>query len=112
VWGPASLANNGGGPWVPPLAKMMICRCLSPLIWWKCRVPEGPAGAPLGVSCLEIAGSGGIRSCAPVFFSGRLVSEGALRSSAGCYYHGACSRSVVLAEKIMEAEIWGLAMVD
>jgi hypothetical protein len=34
----------------------------------------------LGDSCLEIAGSSGIRSCAPMFFSGRLVSEGALQS--------------------------------
>jgi hypothetical protein len=39
---------------------------------------------PFGDLCLEIDGSDGIRSCAPVFFSDRLVSEGALRSSAGC----------------------------
>jgi hypothetical protein len=38
--GPASLANNGGGPRIPSIAKMMICRCLSPRsggsgVFWK-----------------------------------------------------------------------------
>jgi hypothetical protein len=42
---------------------------------------------PLSEYCLEIAGSGGIRSCAPMFFSGRLVSEGAWRSSVVCCLH-------------------------
>jgi hypothetical protein len=37
----------------------------------------------LGASCLEIAGSDGIWSGAPVFLSDRLVLERALRSSAG-----------------------------
>jgi hypothetical protein len=46
---------------------MMICRCLSPSIRRKWRVSEGSAGAPRGVLCLEFAGSGGIRSCAPCF---------------------------------------------
>jgi hypothetical protein len=63
---------------------MMICRCLSPSIWRKWRVSEGSAGAPGGVLCLEFAGSGGIRSCAPVFYYDRLVSEGAFRSFASC----------------------------
>jgi hypothetical protein len=40
-----------------------------------------------------------------------LVSEGAFRSSAGGYYHGAHFRFVVLAENDMEAEICGLAVV-
>jgi hypothetical protein len=38
--------------------------------------------------CMEFTGLGGIRLGA-VFYSGRLVSEGALRSSAGCYHYGA-----------------------
>ena len=46
-----------------------------------------------------------------MFYSGRLVTEGAFRSSAGGYYHGARFRSVVLAENDMEVEISGLAMV-
>jgi hypothetical protein len=45
------------------------------------------------------------------FFSNRLVSEEALQSSTGCQYYGARSRSMVLAENVMEAEIWGPAMV-
>lgn len=36
------------------------------------------------IRCMEFAGSGGIRSCAPMFLSDRLGSEGALRSSVGC----------------------------
>jgi hypothetical protein len=63
-------------PRIPSIAKMMICRCLSPSIWRKWRVPEGSAGAPRGVLCLEFVGSGGIQSCASVFYYDRLVSEG------------------------------------
>jgi hypothetical protein len=37
---------------------------------------------------MEIARSGKIRSCAPMFFSDRLVREGAMLSSARCYHHG------------------------
>jgi hypothetical protein len=36
-------------------------------------------------SCLEIAGAGGIWSCIP-YFSDRLVSEGAWRSSLCCHH--------------------------
>ncbi|KAK1620255.1 hypothetical protein QYE76_025772 [Lolium multiflorum] len=111
VWGPAGLANNGGGHCISSRAKMQICRCLSSSIWRMCRVPEGSVGAPLDDSSLEVAGSGGIRSSAPMFYSGRLVTEEAFRSSAGGYYHGARFRSVVLAENDMEVEICGLAMV-
>jgi hypothetical protein len=54
---------------------------------------------------------GGFGHAHPVFFSRHLVSEGARRSSAGCYYHGARSRPMVLAENVMDAEIWELALV-
>jgi hypothetical protein len=78
--GAASLVNNGGGPRIPSIAKMMICRCLSPSIRRKWRVSEGCASAPWGVLCLEFAGSGGIRSCTPMFYSDRLVIEGAFEA--------------------------------
>jgi hypothetical protein len=48
------------------------------------KAPPANSG---GRSCLEIAGLDEIRSGAPIFLSDRLVSEGALRSSAGCYHH-------------------------
>jgi hypothetical protein len=83
MWGPAGLMNNGSGLRIPSIAKMMICRCLSLSIYRKWRVPEGSIGAPLGVSCLEFSGSGGIWSCTPEYYSDHLVSEGALRSFAG-----------------------------
>jgi hypothetical protein len=84
AWGPASLANNGGGPRIPSIAKMMICQCLSPSIWRKWRVPKGSAGAPRGVLCLEFAGLGGIRSCALVFYLDHLISKGPFQSFACC----------------------------
>jgi hypothetical protein len=74
-------------------------------IWRMSRVLEGSAVAPLGESRLEIAGSGEIWSCAPIYFSGRLLSEGAFQSSAGGYYHETCSRSVVLSKNDMKAKI-------
>jgi hypothetical protein len=48
---------------------------------------KAPSVNSVGRSCLEIAGSDGIRSGAAMFLSDRLVSEGALQSSAGCYHH-------------------------
>jgi hypothetical protein len=48
---------------------------------------KAPPANSTGQSCLEIAGSDGIRSGAPMFLSDRLVSEGALRSSADCFHH-------------------------
>jgi hypothetical protein len=86
AWGSCSsaLKNKGGNPRVPTYAKTKICR-LSALIDLAgvscsgrlCRQTQ------LDDSCLEMARSGRIRSCAPVFLSDRLVLEGALRSSAG-----------------------------
>jgi hypothetical protein len=69
---------------------------------------------PLGTSCLEIVGSDGIRLGAPMFLSDRLVLEGVLRSSAGCYHHATWFPVPwwsQLAENVMEAKLWGLAMV-
>jgi hypothetical protein len=51
--------------------------------------------APLSDLCLEIAGSSEIQSCAPMFLSDHLVSEGAL-SKLGL---------LILAENVMEAKI-------
>jgi hypothetical protein len=61
--------------------------------------------------CLKIAGLGTFGRAHPCFLSDRLVSEGTLRSSAGCQYHGAYFPFMVLAEKIMKAEIGGIAMM-
>jgi hypothetical protein len=41
----------------------------------------------LGDSCPKIVGSMEFGRNAPMSFPDRLVSEGALRSSAGCYHH-------------------------
>jgi hypothetical protein len=75
--------NKGGGPRVPFCTKMKISRMPVPIDQARvlcfrrlCRRD------PLGASCLEITSSEKIWSCAPVFFSSRLVSEGVLRSSA------------------------------
>jgi hypothetical protein len=43
----------------------------------------GTYSSALKNKCLKIVGSGGIRWCAPMFFSDRLISEGTLQSSAG-----------------------------
>jgi hypothetical protein len=78
---------KGGGPRVPSRFKMIIYQmsvyidltrvsCFGRLYWRTL----------LGTSCLEIARSDEIRSGAPMFYWDRLVSEGALRSSAGCYH--------------------------
>jgi hypothetical protein len=58
---------------MPVLIDLVEMACFIRLCWL----------APLGTLCLEIASSEGIWLCAPVFFSGRLVSEGALQSSVG-----------------------------
>jgi hypothetical protein len=62
--------NKGGGPRVPTRAKTIICRMpiLNDLAGVLCyrRLRRR---TPLGDLCLEIAGSCGIRFCAPVFFS-------------------------------------------
>jgi hypothetical protein len=75
------LPNKGGCPMVPTWAKMKIWRmrmaevsCSGKLHWWT----------PLGDSCVEIAGCGGIRLLAPVFYSISFGSDGAFRSCAGC----------------------------
>jgi hypothetical protein len=77
--------NKGGGPRISSCAKMEICQMHVPsnLIGRSCS-GRLRRRTPLGDSCLEIARSGGIQSCAPILLSDRLVSEGALRSSAGC----------------------------
>jgi hypothetical protein len=61
--------------------------------------------------CLKIAGLSVFGRAHPCFQSDRLVSEGALRSSAGCQFHGPRFLSMELAEKVMKAEIGGRAMV-
>jgi hypothetical protein len=48
---------------------------------------KAPPANSTGRSCPEIAGSDEIRSGAPTFLFDRLVSEGALRSSADCFHH-------------------------
>ena len=77
--------NKGGGPMVPSPAKRKNLRMPFPidLAGWSCS-GRLRWRTPLGVLCLEFAGSDGIRSCAPMFYSDRLVSEGSFRSSAGC----------------------------
>jgi hypothetical protein len=68
------LKNKDGGPRVPTCAKTKICRLTAPIglarvsCFRKLR-----RQTPRDDSCPEIAGSGGIRSWAPVFFSNRLV---------------------------------------
>jgi hypothetical protein len=68
---------------------------------------KNPSANSKWTTCLEIAGSDGFRSRATMFFSDRLVSEGARRSSADCFHHGTCLSSMVMsvAENGMEAEI-------
>jgi hypothetical protein len=80
--------SKGGGPRVLSRIKMRICR-MSVSIYLagvSCfgRLRQRTL---LSASCLEIAGSDEIRSGAPMFLSGRLVSKGVLRSSTGCYDH-------------------------
>jgi hypothetical protein len=76
---------------VPPRPKMRIYR--RPIFYGSGRSDvfrKAPPVNSIGRSCLEIAGLDGIRSDAPMFLSDRLVSEGALRSSASCYHHATC----------------------
>jgi hypothetical protein len=81
----SALKNKGGGLRVPTCAKTKICQLSVPINLARVSCSERLRWqTPLGDSCLEIAGSGGIRSCTPMFFSDRLVSEGALQSSVGC----------------------------
>jgi hypothetical protein len=71
--------NKGGGPRVSSRAKMKI-------VWMPILIDLAEVSCskrlrqrdPLGASCLVIADSEGIRSCAPLFFYGYLVSEGVL----------------------------------
>jgi hypothetical protein len=77
----SALKNKGGDPRVPTLAPR---RSYTHLFGWSVVFREAPPANSTGRFMLEIVGSGGIQSCASVFFSDRLVSHGALRSSAGC----------------------------
>jgi hypothetical protein len=62
-------SNNGGGPRVPFRAKVKICWMLVPINLAKVLCYKRlRRRTPLGASCLEIAGSDGIRSCAPMFY--------------------------------------------
>jgi hypothetical protein len=81
--GGCSLANNGGGPSVPPRAKRKTCRMPGLIDLTAVLCPEASAGE---LHWAINAGSGEIRSCASVFFSDHLVLEGALRSSVGSQY--------------------------
>jgi hypothetical protein len=80
--------NKGGDPRVSSRAKIRISR-MSISIYLAGVSCSGKLcrRTPLGTLCPEIAGSDGIQSGAPVFLSDRLVSEGALQSSPGCYHH-------------------------
>jgi hypothetical protein len=81
----SALKNKGGGPRVPTCAKTKICRLSAPIDLARVSCSGRlHRQTPLDDSCLDIARSGGIRSCVPVFFSNRLVFKGALRSSARC----------------------------
>jgi hypothetical protein len=78
---------------------------------------KAPPVNSIGRSCLDIAGSDGIRSGAPMFLSDRLVSEGALRSSVGGYHHATFSRSMVKSSsrechgcRVLENCIGGLSL--
>jgi hypothetical protein len=80
--------NKAGGPRVPSCAKMRICRMpvsidLAGVSCYK-RLRRR---TPLGASCLEFAGSDGIRSGAPMFLSNRFILKGALQNSTSCYHH-------------------------
>jgi hypothetical protein len=70
---------EGGGPRIPTRDEGLICRIHVPIdlavVACSGRLRQR---TPLGGSCLESAGSGGIWSCAPVFSFNCLVSEGAL----------------------------------
>jgi hypothetical protein len=80
--------NKECGPRVPPRAKMRIYRI--PVSMDLARVlcsGRLRQRTPLDVSCLEFAGSDGIRSGVTVFLSDCLILEGALQSSAGYYHH-------------------------
>jgi hypothetical protein len=61
----SDLENKGGGPRIPTCAKMMIFWLSAPidLVGMSCS-GRLQRQTPLGDSCLKIAGSGGIRSCA------------------------------------------------
>jgi hypothetical protein len=79
-----------------------VCPHRSGRLHWRSIGRFKPGGCRIGWNSVERT---------HVFYSCRLVTEGAFQSSAGGYYHGARFRSVVLAENDMEAEICGLAMV-
>jgi hypothetical protein len=77
--------NKGGGLRVPTCAKTKICQLSVPINLARVSCSERIRWqTPLGDSSLEIARSGGIQSCTLMFFSDRLVSEGALQISIGC----------------------------
>jgi hypothetical protein len=97
-----------------PVINWWSTGCLSHR-WWKCRVPKVFGNELCWAlhtwSLLDRMVFGPVHSC---FLSGRLVLEGAQRSSACCYHH--VVRLLVpwwsqLAENVMDAEICGLAMV-
>jgi hypothetical protein len=86
VWGLHVLVSNKGGyARVPTRSKiksrqMRVTIDLAEVFYsgrlrWR---------TPIGDSCLEMTGSGGIRSCAPMCSSDHLVLEGALRNSVCC----------------------------
>jgi hypothetical protein len=79
--------NKGRGPRVPSRTKMGIYRMPASmdLAGVSC-FGRLCLRTPLGVSCLEIAGSDRIWSEAPEFLSDHLVSEGVLQRSASCYH--------------------------
>jgi hypothetical protein len=106
---------KGGGPWVHScvterISWMSFFMDLAGLSCSKRIHRQTPQDTP----CLEIAGSNGIRSGAPMFLSSRLVSKGALRRSAGCYHH--LTWFLVpwwsqIAENVMNVKFCGLAIV-
>jgi hypothetical protein len=69
---------------------------------------------PLGASCLRLRSQMRFGNAHPYFLSNRLISEGALWSSASCYHHVAwflgpwCGQ---LEENVTETRICGLALV-
>jgi hypothetical protein len=79
--------------------------CLPPLIW-LCQQNS------LGDSCPEIAVTGGIQSCVPMFFLWPSDFRGSTSKLRWLLISwSTLPRSMVLAENVMAAGIWGLAIV-
>jgi hypothetical protein len=108
----SALKNKGEGPRVSTCAKTKIRLFLPPSIWLKCRVSQGSTDKlHWTIHAWRLLDRAGFGRAHPCFSLTVWFQRERLKASLAVNTMEHISRSIVLTENVMAAEICGLAMV-